>query len=768
MIRFVCCFWILLQAYTCAQAQFADNFSDNNFTKNPAWQGDTTLFRITNDQKLQSNGPSATAVLALATPVELSGRMEWEFSVTLNFAPSTSNYVRIYLMSSQADLKNALNGYYIRIGESGNTDGIDLFRQNGTTSTKIIDGIAGRAATNPSFKIRVTRDVQGNWQVLSQSATESTFTSEGTATDDVFSSGTFVGVVCNHTSTNRQGFVFDDFKVNVEPVKPEPPVGFRELIITELLPDESPRQELPSAEFVEVYNPTDRAINLKNCTLSDGSTNTTLPSYSLESHAYLILCKSSYTTDFEAFGKVLGLSTLPSLNNSGNEITLKNPAGQLIDQVRYDISWYQDAVKADGGWSLEQIDVTNPCGEENNWTASVANEGGTPGKANSVAASKPDFTPPTLQLTEVVSATQLKLVFNEKLDSNAAAELAHYQLSPGVKIVSAQSQKPALREVVVQLQDSLRPKTLYTLTVTGIKDCNQNIAMQPQTSQLALPEEADSMDVVINEVLFNPKVGGVDFVEIYNRSDKYINLKDWQLANVENSIVANQKTATTRNRLLPPKSYAVFTTSASVLSTYYPKTKTEAVIQVSSLPTYYDDAGTVVIISGKSRLIDRFDYSDDYHFAMLQDKAGVSLERISVSTATNQPSNWHSAAATEGYATPGYRNSQTVETATSASAFRIEPRLITPNEDGYHDFAALYYQFPSQGNVATVTIFDQMGREIRKLAANQSLATEGFFTWDGSNQNGEKVRSGRYIVAFSVFNPNGKQNLFKEDVVVSW
>jgi len=55
---------------------------------------------------------------------------EWNFYVTLAFSPSDANHARIYLMSNQADLKStALNGYYIRIGESGSSDGVDLWRQ---------------------------------------------------------------------------------------------------------------------------------------------------------------------------------------------------------------------------------------------------------------------------------------------------------------------------------------------------------------------------------------------------------------------------------------------------------------------------------------------------------------------------------------------------------------------------------------------------------------------------------------------------------------
>jgi len=761
------CFFFSFQLF----AQLSENFSDGNFTQNPVWQGDTEFFRITEDHKLQSSGPNATSVIYLSVPHTGIGHTTWEFSVAMNFAPSNSNYVRIYLASTQANLKSSLDGYYIRIGESGDTDGVDLYRQRGTTSTKIIDGIARRATTNPNLKIRVRRDAAGNWQLFSQKTDEPDFVTEGTATDNTVTTSTYFGVVCYHTATNRQGFTFDDFTI-ASAATPTPPSvqpsGYRELIITELLADESPRVELPQAEFVELYNSTNRVINLKNYTFSDPSTRATLPDYNLPAQTYVILCRTTNIANFEPFGRVIGLSSFPSLNNSDDELTLRNPADQLIDYVHYDISWYKDRVKADGGWTLEQIDLTNPCGEENNWTASVADAGGTPGKANSVAASKPDLTPPAVLLTEVVSPVQLQLSFNEKLDSLSATDLLRYSVEPAVKIVSAQSQKPAYRTVLLSLQDNLRPKTVYTISVQGLKDCNGNIIATPQRVTIGLPEPADSLDVVINEVLFNPRVGGVDFVEIYNRSDKYISLKDWQLANVQNEIVANRKTVTTANRLLSPGGYAVFTTNASLLTTHYPKARPETFVIMSSMPTYYDDAGTVVLLNGRGKVIDRFDYSEKYHFTMIAKREGVSLERLDVHTATNLPDNWHSAAATEGYATPGYRNSQVVESVAATASFSIEPKVITPNEDGYHDFTMLQYRFASSGNMATVTIFDLTGRTIKQIALNQSLSTEGFFTWDGSTQTGEKVRSGRYIVAFAVFNPNGQQQMFKADVVVSW
>ncbi|MDJ1505966.1 lamin tail domain-containing protein [Xanthocytophaga agilis] len=755
---------------TSLKAQLTEHFSDGNFTQNPAWQGDITSFWVNASQKLQSSGSSSSSVISLATTNTAADNTTWEFSVQLTFAPSNSNYVRIYLMSSQANLKNDLDGYYIRIGETGSADGVDLYKQSGSTSTKIIDGIAGRAATNPNLTIRVYRDAIGNWQLFSKQSTETAFVSEGTITDKTFTNTSYFGIVCNYTSTNALGFILDDLTIDgttPPPIQPIRPISYKDIIITELLADESPRVELPQAEFVELYNTTDKSLSLKGCTLSDPSSKVILPDFTIAPQEYIILCKNTYATEFEAFGKVVSLSSLPSLNNSGDELTLRNPVGVIIDRVKYDISWYQSSVKSEGGWSIELIDLTNPCGEDNNWTASVSDEGGTPGQVNSVAASKPDLTPPTLALTEVIATNQLQLTFSEKLDSISANTLSNYSLNPTIQIETILCEYP-FRSVRLTLSSDIQPKQQYTLSIKNLRDCNQNIQTNMLQTLLALPETADSVDVVINEVLFNPRVGGVDFVEIYNRSDKYINLQNWQLANIEEDIPANKKTCTSVNRLLPPKKFVVFTTDATILKNNYPKAQTENFVVMSSMPTFYDEAGNVVLINEKGNIIDQFDYSEDYHFSMIQDKEGVSLERLNVNVATNLPANWHSAAATEGYATPGYQNSQSVATTSTTATIQVTPKVITPNEDGYHDFTSLLYHFSTQGNIATITIFDMLGRQVKQIASNQSLSTEGFFTWDGTSQTGDKVRSGRYVIAFSLFNPTGRTQLFKEDVVVSW
>jgi hypothetical protein len=282
----------------------------------------------------------------------------------------------------------------------------------------------------------------------------------------------------------------------------------------------------------------------------------------------------------------------------------------------------------------------------------------------------------------------------------------------------------------------------------------------------ALPEQADSADIIINEVLFNSRTGGVDFVEVYNRSDKYINLKNWHLANISRDSMANHKTIAAEDEVLAPAGYRVFTTNSSILREHYPKARHENFWLMKSMPSYPDDAGSVVLISNLGKVSDRFDYSEKMHFTLIDDKSGVSLERISPEAKTNGHSSWHSAASTEGYATPGYRNSQSIDAPQSKEQFSIYPPIFTPDDDGQNDFTTFNYLFDKQGNMASLIIYDAEGRQVRSLVTNLLLSAEGFFSWDGTNDRGEKVRVGRYIVYFTLFDMQGKKQYFKETVVV--
>ena len=162
---------------------------------------------------------------------------------------------------------------------------------------------------------------------------------------------------------------------------------FNELIITEIMFDPDPQVELPSREFIEIYNTTSEILSTKGLDLADASKSIELPSFILNPGSYYVLTSTSAVSEFSA--NAIGITGFPSLNNRGEELLLSNEQ-ELIFSLAYDPSWHDEA-KSDGGYSLEMKDVANPCQENGvNWGSSMDIRGGTPGEQNSISEIIPD------------------------------------------------------------------------------------------------------------------------------------------------------------------------------------------------------------------------------------------------------------------------------------------------------------------------------------------------------------------------------------------
>lgn len=543
--------------------------------------------------------------------------------------------------------------------------------------------------------------------------------------------------------------------------KPKP----YEVVINEIMADETPIQQLPEAEFVELFNTTNDQIDLSNFYLFD---KTDIPgkfpaNVIIKPKNYLILCSSSRVNDFKPYGDTYGISSFPSLNTTGDAIKLVSPSNTIISKIEYTDNWYADENKKEGGWSLEQVDPLNPCGTSNNWRASVDLRGGTPGKINSIYALNPDIEAPKLIQAFATSSDTLILTFNEPIDSLSALN-ANYAISNNLTADIALVQ---MQTINLKLSQPLELNQKYSVTVSQLKDCVGNFISTENYKTFVQAQLADSSDIIINEVLFNPRTGGSDFVEIYNRSEKYINLRNWLLANFQNDSIANFQPITEGNFLIAPFQHKVLTDNPTNIKNNYPKAIDSAFIQMKSLPSYNDDQGNVVLLNHLRRIIDFFHYADDYHLKLLEDEEGVSLERVNSNLSTNTPENWASAAQNWGFATPGFLNSQAFGLEISEKPVDINPKVFSPDQDGFLDFTTITFQNTKSGNIANITIYDLEGRIIRKLIRNQSIGTQNFFQWDGLDDLNRKSAVGNYLVLIEIFNLNGESKRYKENVIVA-
>ncbi len=542
-----------------------------------------------------------------------------------------------------------------------------------------------------------------------------------------------------------------------------------DIVIDEIMADPTPQVGLPNNEWIELRNTSANAINLQGFRISDLTGQSgAMPSYVLKPDSFVIVCTGSAVTAMSAFGPTISVTSFPSLDNNGDQLSLISAQGKVIHAVNYNISWYQNELKKDGGWTLEMIDTKNPCSGFTNWKASVDVKGGTPGKNNSVDASNTDKTSPKLLRAFAVDNLNITLVFDEPLDSLKAATATSYSISDGIGVPqSAITVSPVFDQVNLKLNIPLAVNKVYTITANNVTDCAGNIIGSKNTAGVGLSSVADSFDIVINEILFNPNSGGVDYVEIYNRSQKIIDAKQLYIANRNSTnVISSIQQLSTESILLFPKNFLVITEDPQIVMQQYVTTNPDAFIQLSSMPSFPDDKGDVIILNAQGKIVDEVIYSDKWHFALISNTEGVSLERIDYNAASVQ-SNFHSAATSVGYGTPGYKNSQFRIDQQVQGEITVIPEVFSPDNDGIDDFATINYSFPSPGYVANITIFDASGRPVRYLEKNALSGIKGSYIWDGLGEKQQKLSQGIYIIYTEIFNTDGKKKQFKNTIVLA-
>ena len=548
------------------------------------------------------------------------------------------------------------------------------------------------------------------------------------------------------------------------------PAVFKDIIINEIFADPSNENGLPQHEFIEIYNRSKKQFSLKNWQLSDASTSSIITNEddSIFAGEHIILCNITDTLLYQSYGKTIGINSFPSLNNTGDNIYLKENSNTLIDSVCYVDSWYKNSKKKDGGWTLELINSNYNihCPPSENWIASNSATGGSPGQVNSVNTN--DFSAPLITEINISSSSSIQLLFNEVLDSSTIKNTSMYTIDNGVGNPNySEIDELNYKRITLHFYKDLKPNLAYTLYLNAISDCSGNSVNYNSPYSFIIPDKANTNDLVINEILTDPKEGGVDFIEIYNRSEKTIDLKTISVAQFDtiNNLPIYPKRITESSMMIYPKQYLVISKNQSVIKNQYTILNPSAFIDIASMPTMNISNGAICLLSANT-IIDYLKYYESMHFALLNETKGVSLERIDFNRPGNEPTNWHSASQNCGLATPGYENSQYTNIPETQHDVLLYPELFSPNDDGINDILGISYHLKNSGYTGNISIFDSNGNRIKQLVKNELLGTQGSYTWDGINDSREKARIGIYVVFFEAFNLSGDVIQYKKVCVL--
>lgn len=520
-----------------------------------------------------------------------------------------------------------------------------------------------------------------------------------------------------------------------------------DVVINEFMCDPSPVVGLPEVEFVEVFNRSSKVLDITGWKLGDASSQGTIQASILMPGEYKILTATSNIDTFAI--AATGVTSFPSLNNSGDNIVLRTDAQLLIDSITYTMDWYHDSDKENGGYTIERINPEDPCTDISDWTASLDANGGTPGQQNSVFNNAPDTQGPELDQLLALGPNFLEVYFNEGMDSTSLMNTP-ISINPALTIANRYVLFDHTTKMTLEFIENLTPSSIYNIEFSNVEDCWLNASTL--SGNFALAEVPVTGDLVINELLFNPVTGGYDWVELYNNSDKLIDLFGLTVANFDNDTIANVKSINEHYSLYPDE-YAVLCEDSLQVSDFYPEYVIGTAIQMD-LPAYNNDSGTVYL-QYLGLDIDHVSYLEDWHFQLLDDFDGKSLERVDPNGISQDQNNWHTAAEDIGFGTPGRINSQW-NPITVNGQFEFQSSVVSPDNDGYEDILVMSYEMAEPGMLGKFVIFDDRGRLISEVFSNELLSTSGTFTWDGVTDQNTKASIGVYVAVFEAFDVDGQ------------
>ena len=399
-------------------------------------------------------------------------------------------------------------------------------------------------------------------------------------------------------------------------------------------------------EYVELYNRSGMAVNLGTLEYADANGDfapVTTADTLLPPGAYVVLVRDpmAFESDFPSVD-YLAPNGWDALNNGGDLVQLRHAgSGTLLDEVPYDPSW-----GGSDGSSLERIDPAGPSDQNSNFGTSPSAAGGTPGAQN--ALYDPDTSPPTLRRVVPTSAGDtLVAQFSEPLADTSVSPAAVEIVEPGSpSITSAEVMDDSRSRIRCVLGRPLSAGT-YTFAAYDIADRRGNVQAATETSfEYVETAPPDSGDVVVNEFLYAPTTASNEFIELYNRSEKTIDIGALSYADEDRDFDPIRA----RRTPLPPDSFVVLARDSTAFAARFPDAAFVAPDGWDAL----NNGGDEVLLrhSPSSTIIDRVPYE-----ASWGGTDGASLERIDPAAPSTVAFNFGPATA-PGRATPGAQNSR--------------------------------------------------------------------------------------------------------------
>ena len=335
-------------------------------------------------------------------------------------------------------------------------------------------------------------------------------------------------------------------------------------------------------------------------------------------------------------------------NTSSRDVSLINSSGQTIDTYTY-------SANNSAGISDEKV-VLSKDNSVSNWKNSI-NLNGTPGKKNSV--SQPDYdlqltfvsiTPEVPKAEDSVRISMLLKNLGKLPAANFSvtifSDTNHDSVGQTEELKFSQDYTTLANDDSLIIQKTVFADTagnyFFIAAVNFTQD--ENASNNNSFFKFTVTERpAAKNEMVVNEIMYTPAIGEPEWIELYNRSDRVFNLKNWKIG--DNTSLS---TISTTDFILNPGEYLVVSNNVSISDYYQIPSK----LIIKSLPSLGNSGDDVILKSNLGETIDSLKYLATWGGNV----GNKSLERISVDASSIDSTNWKTSIS-KFRASPGKINS---------------------------------------------------------------------------------------------------------------
>ena len=405
-------------------------------------------------------------------------------------------------------------------------------------------------------------------------------------------------------------------------------------------------------EWVELFNQGDASVDLEGWILHDRTrSRPTLGPASIAPASYLLITKDSGALRLKRpIGAPIHQLSLPSFNNSGDDLLLKDAGGKIVDSVPYRSSW-----GGTSGLSLERRAWDGSSVSSENWGSTLDTTGATPGARNS--------------LTPVEHDLAVGILWFDQQHRRLSVPIVNVgSLTSGEAIVNLYDDRD--RDSVGAFHESLSGRTIgpipsgdstiveflwsSSLSIAGslalvVVDYEGDQVMENNHGALLLRRSLADSGVVVNEFMADPEDEEPEWIELANRLSEPVNLTGWIVHD------AGSSRPTLPESTIPAGGYVVLTSDSARFHAVWDSIPAQ-IVEVQ-LPALNNGGDLLVLKRPDNHLLDSFRYSSSWGGG-----DGVSLERRSRELASDDPASWSSSLDPSG-GTPGRANSIGAESA---------------------------------------------------------------------------------------------------------